>query len=329
MIQNSSASNSEIAYVGDTPISMKLLQSIYNELTGKKEKLIRSLKDAHEIVLDDIDQLNLKINQLYEQYNIISKNCSVTIFHVNDCKEQFSTFERFKLYDTSATSPCENIHIEYSFLILLPNTNKPQDYRIEIDLQSRTGIYKKQIAEHGEPRRFFRYMGMYYKGNIQIEYIDYTVARNFLVAIEQWYESIKKNRSSKLVTFLQDYSEHFPFIFQIVSCLTLVFSIHSQTEKFISHAPSLTALFSGLIIAGGAIYAATLISRKMGQLCEYAIDSYQPISFIKINRGDAKAISEFQQSNKRNFTYIAISSTTAIIINLLSAYIAILIGISK
>lgn len=306
---------------------MKLVQSIYNEITGKTETISKRLKRAHEIWVADITQLDIKINQLCEQYNIVSKNCSVVIYHIDDCKEQFSSFERFNFYDSSSMSPCENIRLEYNFLILLPNTKQPQNYSIKIHLSSRVGINKKSQSEHGTPRRFFRVMSSSVTGHIEVEYIDYTVARNFMVTIQDWYSSISKNKTPKFFTFLQDYSEHFPFIFQLTTIITLMWSFHIKAESFISAAPSLNSLFSGAITAFGTIYLSALFALRMGYIFEEAIDSYQPISFININRGDAVAIREFQSSNKKYLLKLFFSLAGAVFINVLSSYITILMGI--
>tara|TARA_R110001592_G_C13044445_1_gene739594 strand:+ start:809 stop:1237 length:429 start_codon:yes stop_codon:yes gene_type:complete len=130
IIERNESDENQVVNIGDNlPVSMKIVQSIYNEITGKTERLSQTLRNNHDITFNDLKQLNIKIRQLYEQYNVVSKNCAVTVFHVNDCKEQFSSFERFEIYDSSNTSPCENVRLEYNFLIVLPGTQKAQPYK--------------------------------------------------------------------------------------------------------------------------------------------------------------------------------------------------------
>lgn len=128
-------------------VSMQAVQHIYNEITGRTEELSRTYTINHCVSFDDICQLNIKICQLYEQYNIVSKNCSVTIYHVDDQKQVFSSFERFELYDRTTLSPVENIRIEYKFLIVLPKIQKPQSYEIEINIHSRAAIVQRAKRE--------------------------------------------------------------------------------------------------------------------------------------------------------------------------------------
>jgi hypothetical protein len=90
-------------------VSMQVIQDLYNKLTGKSEKLTRTFRLNHTTTYEDICQLNTKITQLYEQYNIKGHNCTITLFHVNDSAERFSSFEKFQSYDSSSLSPIENM----------------------------------------------------------------------------------------------------------------------------------------------------------------------------------------------------------------------------
>ena len=318
-IINSSPDN-EVINVEGSQVSMKLVQSIYNEFTGKKESLSRFLTDAHEVTFNDIHQLNSKILQLHEQYNIISNNTSVTVFHVDDCKAQFSSFERFKLYDVGCASPCENIRLEYNFLIVLPNTKTPQSYKIKIDLISRVGLREKELYQSSLPRGIFRMFGVA-TGNIEIEYVDYTVARNFLVAIQDWHKTIEKNKTAKWVVLLQRNSEHIPFIFNLTGLTFVVASIYSQSEHFIGASPNMQSLFGGFLIAFAAVYFSVFVAHKAGSICEETVDYYSPVSYVCLNKGDEVAIKKYKSSYKKQLLKGGLSLAVAIFVNVFAAYI--------
>ena len=102
-------------------ISLQAYQAAYNEITGKTEELSRDYSVAYQMGMSDLEQLNIKVEQLCEQYNLIEANYNVTVFHQEDTKDRFSSFERFKLYNSSNPSPVESVLIEYNLLIRLPN----------------------------------------------------------------------------------------------------------------------------------------------------------------------------------------------------------------
>lgn len=102
----------DIAVIGEsssstTQVSIQTLQGIYNELTGKSEQVGKSYSKAIRVQLADIEQLNYKITQVSEQYNVTTGNCSITVNYVNDTRDRFSSFERFKLHNSGSTSSVE------------------------------------------------------------------------------------------------------------------------------------------------------------------------------------------------------------------------------
>lgn len=305
-------------------VSMKVIQSIYNEITGKTEKIGRTLSDDHDIDLGALKQLNHKINQMLEQYNVVSKNCSVTLYHVNDCKNQYSSFERFELYDSSSMSPCENIQLQYNFLIILPETKKPQSYKITVNLHSRVALKQKAESEHGIDRRFLRIVARR-TGQYNIEYVDYTVARNFQTAIDQWYSSIVKNNENKIVQSLQDKSEHFSSIFRILTVAILSFAIFKNTESLIGELPTLQSVFLGGLFSFSSIYLLGMVALKLGSFAERSIDMHQAISGLRLNVGDRKAFESFDKSNSKSIKGAIWSAVLVVAINIFSTYLSSLL----
>ncbi len=315
----------EIVSVADQPVSMKVIQSIYNEITGKTEKIGRSLSDDHDIDLGALKQLNHKINQMLEQYNVVGKNCSVTLYHVDDCKNQYSSFERFELYDSSSMSPCENVQLKYNFLIVLPETKQPQSYKITVNLHSRVALKQKAESEHGINQRFIRIVARQ-TGRYDIEYVDYTVARNFQTAIDQWYSSVVKDKENKMIQFLQDKSEHFDSIFRILTVAVLSFAIFKNAESLIGELPTFQSVFLAGVFSFSSIYLLGMIAFKLGSFTERSIDGHQAISGLRLNIGDKKAFENFDKSNSKSIKGAVWSTVLVVAINVFSTYLSSLLG---
>ncbi len=206
----------DVAVIGDETrdgraVSMQLIQDIYNEFTGKTEEISQGYSKSYQVSLSDIEQLNSKITQLQEQYNICSKNCSVSIYYYEDTREVFSTFERFRMYDSSRLSPVESVLLKYDFLIKLPQTNRLQNYTLGIRLASRITVMKKMREDFpvGFPLRPFI---LDRTANVSIDYVDYMVARNFQDAIKGWIDGLEEHSAPKLIKFLQRRSHYIPII---------------------------------------------------------------------------------------------------------------------
>ena len=86
--------NSKVSLGSGELVSMKIVQEIYAELTGREETLDTQYNVNHEVNYDDIYQLNAKIFQLTEQYNIVASNCCLTIYHQNNQRQNFRNTEK-------------------------------------------------------------------------------------------------------------------------------------------------------------------------------------------------------------------------------------------
>lgn len=319
---------STLVTIGDgNRVSMQVVQDIYSELTGKKEKLARSLSINHQTTFEDINQLNTKIIQLYEQFSIVSSQCSVTLYRLNDQKEVFSSFERFQMYDSSSSTPSENINIEYHFLVVLPQTKATQSYKILINLHSRAALRKRAQNEHGIPRKFFRILGGP-TGNIEIEYVDYAVARTFMTAIQEWADALESEGGSKTIQVLQNYSEHFPFAFRVLTTLIVMLILLNNAAIIVSQGSSIAALFVAGVVAFGGTYLLAQIAFKAGQIAEQYVDEYQPSSALLLTRGDERVVSDLRRSNRSTVLKSVGALVVAFGINLLAAWVANQFGVS-
>ncbi|WP_411820537.1 hypothetical protein ABFZ85_04200 [Hyphococcus formosus] len=303
-------------------VSMKVVQSLYNDITGKTESIAQTFTDNHEVTYDDLVQLNRKICQLYEQYNIIATNCNATLYFIDDSKETFSSFDRFSFYNKGSPNPCENLSLEYDILIRLPETHKPQKYKILINLHSRAAIHEKARKEnndlfHNAVIRFIHRN----TGSYKIEYVDYTVARNFKHAIDEWYQSLEKHPKSNIVSLAQKHSENFPIAFSVLTSCFLIWRFFLVSKEHMREDSSVSEVFPIAVIGFGTIFVLSKIAFRLGFVFERFIDSYQTISSLKLNVGDEKAILQFKKENLRNLRGGIFSFLIAVIASIVANFI--------
>ena len=166
-------------------------------------------------------------------------------------------------------------------------------------------------------------------GNIEIDYVDYTVARNFMVAIDQWYKAVKHNKTAPFIEFLQDKSEQFSSIFKIFTLIIVIAVIFINREILINASSSNDVLFSLSLISFGVVYISGLVAAKLGSVFENAVDSHQAISGLHLNRGDELALEEFKEANAQSIRSALVSVVLIVTLNLFSAYMASLLSIGS
>jgi hypothetical protein len=155
----------DLAVIGEgtpnrTEISIQVLQGIYHELTGKSEDVSKSYSEPFKITQLDFEQLNYRISQTCEQYQVRAATCSIKVFYINDTQETFSSFDRFRGFNAGSASAVESVLLTYNLMIVPPKTGQVQSYTISIRVASRISINRKMEQEMPvEMPKIFRLMG--------------------------------------------------------------------------------------------------------------------------------------------------------------------------
>lgn len=308
--------------VGDPSarFSVKQYQAIYNQITGRFEQIKKRYSNNLMIEMSEIEQLNHKIMQLCDVHKIIATNQTVAVFHEKERKEQFSSFDRFKLYNSNCTSPTLSIALKYNFSIIPGDLEKPQEYTIYVRLVSRIASIKN-MQENGPP---------FFSGTVlpsllsqstvelKIDYVDYVIARGFFEAVDEWIDGCKAVSDPPFLRRLQKRSALIPDVAQVLTALLMIVLTVNEVESlFSSQANSATIARSFVIYAGWSFIFIKLME-LVGSMIEQAVDSYPVISYLKINRGDEKIIDKFKNNRKK----VVVKFISACILTLILGFIS-------
>jgi hypothetical protein len=291
----------DMAVIGEgtpnrTPVSIQVLQNIYHELTGKTEEVSKSYSQAFHVVANDFKQLNHKISQVCEQYNIKAANCSINVFYVNDTKDTFSSFDRFQAFNTGAIAAVESVLFTYNFLIILPRLSEPQSYTVSIRIASPAAIQRKMNEGMFELPKVFKLMGPR-TAVVTVKYVDYAVARSMINTIDEWFMALSHSRSGWFMQFMRKHSHYFPALARYFAGVTVVFLVVTHIKDLLPSSPALVDLGKFLIISFSSVFAAYKIAHHLGRAAENSLDNYVDISYICITEGDKN---EVKMANSRN-----------------------------
>lgn len=285
-------------------------QALYHAVTGKTESMSHQISENFEFDFNSVTQLHYKLKQMCSQWTVISSNENITVRHMDDNKEVFSSYERFELYDKSRSSAIESIQYQFNVLIQLPNSDKPQPYKVEVVISSKIAALKKYDKDFSGS--FFLRLYQPPTLNIEVEYVDYTIARNILATIDSWTQSLNKKESSKLLTFFQQNSHLFGFFANaFLSLLALYFAYSSVDKVGLDNFSNLVLAKFGVILMG-IIYLITMLGKLFTTVFERSVDRIFELGYIKINVGDDKLIAEAEKRNLKQkiFSLIALIFTS-------------------
>jgi hypothetical protein len=281
--------------VGDgvSQVTMKVYQDVYHQVTGWTEQISRRYKEHLLLGLADLQQLNYKISQLCDIHDIVASNEVVTIFYEKERKEQFTSFERFKLYNANATSPSISVVLKYNFSILLSGRPKPQEYVVTIRLNSRIALMK-QMDENDGPQFMRSYvLNNISTADISVDYTDYVVARGFIEAFDEWIKGTKKSRRNALLTFLAPRSHYIPNVLSVIGAFLLTFFALQAIPSLSSDGFYVQTWARFLVIYGGGAYICISLLALAGSLLEQSIDNYPTLSYLNLNNGNNHLIEDF------------------------------------
>ncbi len=166
-------------------VSLQVIQDVYNDITGRTERLGRYFFDAHRIEFSDIENLHRSIEALMEQYHCMGSNCSITVRYIDDKTERVSSFQKFAAQGTTRNECVEEFELEYNFLIILPKTNEARPYTLEVGLRNTMALPKKmENLQASDIQRRISFESMRLTGRMTIEYVDLAVARSIEAQVE-------------------------------------------------------------------------------------------------------------------------------------------------
>ncbi len=307
-------------------ISLKTYQDIYHQITGKTEEIRKRYKDSICIEYSDIEQLHIKITQLYDVFDVVASNESVILYYEKERKEQFTSFEKFRAFNSSCTSPVSNIVLKYELSIIPAKLKKPQEYSITIRLSSRVTQLRELKADappfmHGP----LIIMIASETAEIRVEYSDYVISRSFIEAFDEWIKGCKKSNENNFVKWLQRYSHFIPPVGKVVVTLLYGYFIYAAIDPVLGSEPSLVLFARFIVFSSVTIVIAINLTHLALRMTERAIDSYSFVSWIKLNRGDEQVINESSISRIRNIVLLFVSAAGAIAIGVISSQISGLI----
>ncbi|WP_339927058.1 hypothetical protein [uncultured Cobetia sp.] len=235
------------------------------------------------------------------------------------------SFDDFKRYNSSSSKPTVSVVIKYSFSILPPKGNSPQEYVVTIRFNSRVAMLN---AIEKEAPAFMRgriiRMVTYHTSEISVEYTDYVVAKSFLDTFNEWIEGCNTHPRNRCVEIAQSYSHFLPLVIKMIVVALFVTS-GIKAIPLLTAGASLEELAKSALILSTGFYVLVLLAGVVGKWTESSIDNIHQLSYLKINKGDAKLIENFSDRNRTSLYKFVIGAFFSFGLSVMASKLSMLI----
>ena len=306
-------------------ISFQLAQAFYSEITEKSERLNEEFSASFILTTENIKQLHHRVIQSTAQYNVISANSSFSAKYMNDSSERFSSIERFELHAGSKGVPVEEVDINYNLLVVLPQTKKPQEYRINIRLISRTAKLESMKEEMMSfpisiPMAQFENK---FTCRVTVNFVDVTVANSFISVVKGWFDSLETTELSSIVKVLRFFSHLIPIATKwgmLAGALYVVLGL--SDEYLIEMTTPYQTLASFLLISICFGFVMFRFGAFAGSKAEEALDQIYQISYICLSGADKNLAENSGGQVKVNVIKAGVYVISTIVLGVVSSGIA-------
>jgi hypothetical protein len=304
------------------------LQAIYHAVTGKTENLERILNGNVEVNSIDFDRLHdMIIDQIGVYNQEIEPTVTVVLKQKDDQVFTYSSWARYKKLLVNSHQLTSEITLKIETLLKLPNTPSPQRCTININIDSSLPV----ISKHFEEEDIAHSMGFLFVVSrewqtvkINIDFVDFLVAKSFVSVVEEWFFSLNKTPDSKLNQWILKKYDMIRTLLGQVPRIGFAFFVGSFA--FFSEADQLTIFDIFNVTAFGLIIWSMLVifENSVGKKSFRRVSANIIPSVILITDGDSRAyqnIKDRRNSPITTFMSIVVAWITGILINLISSYI--------
>lgn len=327
LIENDDAEDG-LTVEGSRPgaLTMQQFQQVYAVITGKNEEISKASNLPIMLKLDDLYQLDQKVRQMLEQYKVVGNNATYNVYYDNGEKSIHSSYEKFAQNVGASSSSTESIYFRYRISILLPQLNKPQNYTLSIRCINRHMLRKKLQRDlpMSAPPHIVNMIAAK-TVDIKVEYIDFSVARAIMAAMDEWITSLQLGEESNFLKMFRARSHFIPPICQYVGLFFLSWGYFGLFPHLVGGISTLADFLSYLLAICLSFFITWKFLGFLGGIAERAIDSTCDISFLELTRGDKKEIDVAMKKTKTNIVGALISGACSGVAGVGVKYVAAIV----
>jgi hypothetical protein len=306
--------------------SLEDFKAMYFVINAKPDSDIKIFEKEKRVSLDDLIELNNRIQEKARNHEIATSLSRVTINYSNNRTIEYSLWQDFLDSHFDISPNTEAISLVWEMNIIIPGFSVPQPHTVKL-----------RIGSPLKPTEMFHVMmsSDYHEVKNEmahtvctIDFVNAVICNEFFTIISEWHEALPNVLpKNKLLKYLSDHPRRFfeatKLFFLLGGLLVVLSIIHlilQQPNVQMNSCIFVERLFQFFAYAYLAIYISLLVGRMFAKWIQDNIDSIDDYPIFSLTKGDKNKIDEVTKKNKSLLNEILIKLLVSLIILLLGFF---------
>lgn len=301
-------------------------KSVYYLLNASPDSQMQVFNENRIIKMEDILELNDKINSKLNIHNIIANSLSVYISFNNGKSKSYENWNEFTRSSWTIPDTTKTFNIHYDFFVKLPYYEAPQRHSLKIRIGSnlRPDEYFKILLESDNDSEVDSLLA-----NVvcKVDFVNSVICDELINLVRDWYQTLQKDYSRSKIERL--YSKHANIISKYIDTifpLIALFIIYGATSEYINRVDLnnynfktvLQDLLLWFVISSTTFYLFRFIGYTLASINYKRAKSFNDYSYLFITKGDFNKRDEIEQKNKSIVKQISINISASLLFALIS-----------
>ncbi|MCK8068748.1 MULTISPECIES: hypothetical protein [unclassified Cobetia] len=289
---------------GDMPVlndaELDLYFRMHKKVNERSQEISKTYKNNILVEIEDVEEVHNKAVQCIRSARPYRDSIimELVVSHHEGEAERFKSFEDFKCHNLTSPSPTTEVRITYKFSSSDSVSGDLEAYKVTISIRSRIADLT-QFEKEAPPFISSAILSniVTRTAKINVEYSDYVKARHFVAMFDEWVKGCDESPEVKFIVHLKRISHLISRFSHLLVIALLGFFVSNAIEV---ETVSGNEVLKFIVLYGSVFYVVSSLADLCFKKLEVSIDSYLSLSYLKINKGDAKIIKSFKNRNTRS-----------------------------
>lgn len=287
-------------------VDIKAYKSMFYLLNAKPDTEIKFLKEKRRIELEDIYNLNEKVQEKLKTLNVVVGITSLDVIFYDKRAKSFGSWLEFTQVDWVIPQKIKTINITWDFSLKLPQYRVPQRHTLKVRLgtKPRTSEIFHIVVDEDDLE-----LDEYLSSVVcKVDFINPLIADELINIVSIWYESLSQiHKRSKLDILFDKYPKQIADLVSYLIPITVLILTYSIVNNFVQIPNQISnwTLFLREIVLGLTVVTISLIiAFFIGQILSHykvlhTLLKLRDYSMFNITKGDINRNKEVKEENSK------------------------------